>query len=554
MKKLLSVTLFVLILFTCLPSIEAASESYVDVPESHPYYQEIMFLQSKGVINTSSRYGINEVVTREEVAVMVSKAIGLNGKQTSTKFKDVPSSLSSSGYINSAVNAGIINGYPDGTFKPKTLVTRGHMAAFISRGFKLTQDADIKFKDVPVGSTAYEHVSKLAYSNITTGYEDGSFKPNENLTRAHISVFIARAMGYGKELSSKELSTKEVVDLNDTKVVFIETNKGTGSGIVIASGLILTNYHVIEGTTEAKVTFSDGIQYDVSGIVESDANKDIAILKTTRKFQALGVSILPSSKSLSKGEKVVAIGSPIGLQNSVTEGIISSFRTIEGVSQIQTNADIDHGSSGGGLFDVRGRLIGMTSSGIDGVNANLNFAITTDEFVSMVNKYINQNFDKINANFPITQPPQSMPNTDQPVVLGNIALGMSKQQVKNVSGGYFFDETSNILRYSDVTVLGYLADVNYEFQSDKLIAINVFHHVVENQYDLNTLEAFFSVMYGEIEDAYGLEANIVDSNWYDDKEGYILSAYWVTIDFNTLLVVQIKSDASTYGGIRISMP
>ncbi|MFX3672851.1 MAG: S-layer homology domain-containing protein [Paenisporosarcina sp.] len=221
MKKLLSVLMSILIVLALLPKQEVSAATFSDVPTTHTYYQEIMFLLDKGVINAGAKYGVNDKVTREEVAVMVSKAVGLDGKQTSTKFKDVPSSMSSSGYINSAVNAGIINGYPDGTFKPKDLVTRGHMATFISRGFKLTQSVNINFKDVPVGSTAYEHVKKLAYKNITTGYPDGTFKPNENLTRAHISAFIARAMGFEK------------VEAKQMKVHFI--NVGQGDSILIQS-------------------------------------------------------------------------------------------------------------------------------------------------------------------------------------------------------------------------------------------------------------------------------------------------------------------------------
>lgn len=199
MNKLFKVGIALLLVVTMYPKKQVSASTFSDVPETHAYYQEIMFLLDKGVISSGSKYGVNDKVTREEVAVMVSKAVGLDGKQTATKFPDVPASHRSSGYINSAVEAGIINGYLDGTFKPNEKVTRGHMAAFIARGFKLTQEANVTFKDVPKGSTSYEAVRKLAFRNITTGYEDGTFKPNENLSRAHISVFIARAMGFKKD-------------------------------------------------------------------------------------------------------------------------------------------------------------------------------------------------------------------------------------------------------------------------------------------------------------------------------------------------------------------
>lgn len=221
MKKIFSVLIALLLVLTFLPKQEVTAASFSDVPTIHAYYQEIMFLLDKGVIDSSAKYGVNDIVTREEVAVMVSKAVGLDGKQTSTKIKDVPSTISSSGYINSAVNASIIKGYLDGTFKPNALVTRGHMATFISRGFKLTTEANVKFKDVPLGSTSYEHVRKLAFKNITTGYLDGTFKPNENLSRAQISAFLARAMGFIK------------VEAKQMKVHFI--NVGQGDSILIQS-------------------------------------------------------------------------------------------------------------------------------------------------------------------------------------------------------------------------------------------------------------------------------------------------------------------------------
>lgn len=200
MRKFLLSTLILILVVSGfqLKKGEAAEQIFSDVPTTHAYFQEINFLLEKGVISPAVKYSVNDIVTREEVAVMVSKAVGLDGTQTSTKFPDVPKSHPSSGYINSAVEAGIINGYLDGTFGPNQKVTRGHMAAFIARGFKLTQEANVTFKDVAKGSTAYEPVRKLAYKGITTGYEDGTFKPNENLSRAHISAFIARAMGFEK--------------------------------------------------------------------------------------------------------------------------------------------------------------------------------------------------------------------------------------------------------------------------------------------------------------------------------------------------------------------
>ncbi|MFS0575206.1 S-layer homology domain-containing protein [Sporosarcina sp. 179-K 3D1 HS] len=220
MRKVLVFLLTLVLMVSLVPQAKGSNHTFKDVPKNHPNYTEIMYLLEMGVIEPTEKFGVNQKVTREEVAVMVSKAIGLNGNKTKTKFKDVPESRYSSGYINSAVEAGIINGYPDGTFKPTNLVTRGHMAAFIANAFKLTNQADINFKDVPKGSTAYVAVKKLVAANITSGYPDGTFKPNEGLTRAHISAFIARAMNPDFRPQPRKIVTRGIsfdMGINDVK-------------------------------------------------------------------------------------------------------------------------------------------------------------------------------------------------------------------------------------------------------------------------------------------------------------------------------------------------
>lgn len=226
MKKFTSV-LFAFILafaFTIPVTNVQAAHTFSDVSVKHSNYNDIMFLVERGVIPKTPAYGVKNIVTREEVAVMVAKAVGLDGTQRATKFKDVTKSHSNSGYIQSAVEAGIINGYTDGTFKPKEKVTRGHMAAFIARAFDLPSGTKT-FKDVGKGHTAYEAVSQLAAAKITTGYEDGTFKPKNNLTKAHIAAFLARAVRYQDSLTAKEM-----------KVHFIDVGQGDSTLIQAPNG------------------------------------------------------------------------------------------------------------------------------------------------------------------------------------------------------------------------------------------------------------------------------------------------------------------------------
>ncbi|WP_075618290.1 S-layer homology domain-containing protein [Paenisporosarcina indica] len=544
MKKLLALILVVILTVSTFSFSRVSAAGFSDVPSNHGFYTEIMYLVDKGVISQTGTFGVDQKVTREEVAVMVSKAVGLSGGKTKTPFKDVPSTSASSGYIKSAVDAGVLSGFTDGTFRPKQIVNRGEMAIFLAKAFKLTTESTTKFKDMSSSMASYISVKKIVQAKITTGYSDSTFRPTQTLTRGQISAFLARAMGAGKESgAAKTYSTKQIVAMNDSKVVLIETDVSQGSGIVIANGLILTNHHVMRGASSATVIFNDGTEYQVSGVVESNPKKDIAIIKTSKTFNVSGVNVRSSSQGLSKGEKVVAIGSPQGLQNTVSDGIISALRVIDGVSTIQTNADIDQGSSGGALFNENGQLIGMTSSGYDDVMANLNFAIATEEFVPLVNKYKTMNFGSVPASF--------IPSPTQVPVLGNVALGMTMEQVKQLTQGNYVEEDATELFYSDVNAFGYQADVIYEFQNNKLFAMTVYHYIA-NQTEVEILEDYFYGMYDDLVETYGV-ADDLNRDWNDDEEDYSLYAYWMTPAHHLLLSVTMTIDNESFGGIRFEV-
>lgn len=183
------------------------------------------------MIEGANTFRAQEIATREEVAVMIAKAVGLDGTQRKTKFKDVQANHPNSGYIQSAVEAGIINGYPDGTFKPNTELTRGHMAAFIARAYELPMGSKT-FKDVPKGHTAYEAVKQLAVAGITIRYEDGTFKPENHLSRAHTAVFIARAMQFEGNTNHDSIQPLPL-PVDDRESIGIDANKGYNGGVLI---------------------------------------------------------------------------------------------------------------------------------------------------------------------------------------------------------------------------------------------------------------------------------------------------------------------------------
>jgi S1-C subfamily serine protease len=150
----------------------------------------------------------------------------------------------------------------------------------------------------------------------------------------------------------------------EPSVVQVRVNGGQGSGVITSPrGLIITNSHVIQGSAEAIVVTYDQRRVNARVVLRDD-RQDLAVL------QPNGVTgtpaILPEEPdgNLQVGDTVFAIGSPFGLRNSVTSGIVSALRTRGrlGLSLIQTDAPINPGNSGGGLFDLRGRLVGIPTS------------------------------------------------------------------------------------------------------------------------------------------------------------------------------------------------
>ena len=147
---------------------------------------------------------------------------------------------------------------------------------------------------------------------------------------------------------------------------------GTGSGIMIGrDGYILTNNHVARGGRyySVRIENDEGI-YKTDEIIKYNSVLDLAVIRIDRKLQPLPV--YRGSKPLVRGQKVVAIGSPLGLFKSVSDGIISGFRRINDVDMIQFTAPTSHGSSGGAVLNMCGEVIGVSTAGIDeGQNINL---------------------------------------------------------------------------------------------------------------------------------------------------------------------------------------
>ncbi len=186
---------------------------------------------------------------------------------------------------------------------------------------------------------------------------------------------------FGSATTQTTLSVTEIAKKVES-VVYIEVAFGDGKGasgsgfIISPDGRIVTNYHVIDGAASGKVVFNDGTTLTDIKVLGWDKEGDLAVIKVPG--MALPAVTMGNSDTAQIGEAVVAIGSPLGLQNTVSTGIISARR--EGY--LQTTAPISHGSSGGALFNMMGQVIGITSAGIE-EGANLGFAIPINDVKSL---------------------------------------------------------------------------------------------------------------------------------------------------------------------------
>jgi S1-C subfamily serine protease len=153
--------------------------------------------------------------------------------------------------------------------------------------------------------------------------------------------------------------------------------KGTGF-LISKDGGIVTNYHVIENGSSAVAKLPDGAFFVVDGVLASDKARDVALVKAHgENFRTL---TLGNSDRLEVGEEVVAIGNPLSLESTVSNGIVSGIRIAEeeGGKFLQVTTPISPGSSGGPLFNMAGEVVGITTLYLEG-GENLNFAIPIND-------------------------------------------------------------------------------------------------------------------------------------------------------------------------------
>lgn len=227
---------------------------------------------------------------------------------------------------------------------------------------------------------AYEEQNQRNFNDITVNLNDLSKSVSKQQVTFEQEI---------KLLKSTQGDFSDVIDSAVRGVVTVRTDKSMGTGFIVDSrGYIATNYHVISDAERLYVVTYDRKMIPAQ-ILGFDAFRDVALLKIEGNYNNLALS---NSSSLEVGNKVIAIGNPLGLSFSVTEGIVSALHRTgpNGLQEyIQTDVSLNPGNSGGPLIDTQGNVIGINNFKV-GDAENLGFALESNSLSNIINSLANK--------------------------------------------------------------------------------------------------------------------------------------------------------------------
>jgi serine protease Do len=354
-----------------------------------------------------------------------------------------------------------------------------------------------------------------------------------------------------KDNSNTQLSVQEIVKQNDIKICLIETtdgggNKFQGSGILIKESLFLTNYHVVKDAHSAKIKLINNKTYDIQGIVVFDEDRDLAVVKIAEKTNIAPVT-LGKLKEIEKGQHAIAIGSPEGLQNTVSEGIVSNIISKNGLDIIQISVPVTYGSSGGALFNDKGQVIGVTTAVVYDGSLDLNFAVPIDYIDNWMTTTLSKDVSTLTASFPAKLVPNPKIAIPQPVAAKSSikekvsiealqAMLEAKYGKISTSKGnfdiydwYVEEEGSTFMIYASIDPLQYFKYLtNYRTISDELMSWSEELAYTLDEYCPNnnvSLGVFYNDYYSKMPSSF--EAREV--SYSADTNKYLVSHMIITI-------------------------
>ena len=365
----------------------------------------------QGVSDTE--FDLGRAPSRTEAVVMLIRFLGKEAEAADGRwthpFTDVPGWADR--YVGYAYQKGLTNGVDDTLFGGGATAGSNMYLTFVLRalGYSDTNGADFSWEDpytlarnvgiLPQGTNTGEFwradLVRVSYAALPVKLKGGDKALYETLIEAgaftaaqYAAVYDPAALQGNAPLSGaptgqKTMTAEQISAACAPAVFYVEIYglngalAGSGSGFFISGdGLAVTNYHVAANSSRLVVTTIDGKTYSDVRILDGDEENDLALLKVAGSgFPYLTPA---DSSRVAQGQKVYAIGSPLGLENTMSEGIISNpRRVLDGREYIQISVPIDHGSSGGALLNEEGKVVGVTSESFVST-ANLNLAVPSN--------------------------------------------------------------------------------------------------------------------------------------------------------------------------------
>ena len=380
MKKLIALFCILPLLFS---AVTASAAGFSDVAAASWYYTGVTYAADNGIANGKGG-GIFDPEGTLSIAEAVKLACGIYARKNASDLPVQEGDPWYSVFFNYALELGIITKLPENPDEP---ITRAMFASFINAAAgELTvrnKIADDSIRDVPSDSEYAGSIYALYSAGVLTGSDKfGRFFPERTLSRAEACEIIMRVLVPSERKYVKipdSFNSPDIFELCADAVFSIETfdmngeTIRTGSGFFIsADGLAATNLHVLQYAHSAIITTTDGSEYELLGVAAHSADNNVAIMQ----IDGNGFTWLPvtSSDNVKVGQEVYSIGNPLGLDRTISKGIISYVgREAGGRTFLQFTASISQGSGGGALIDARGYVIGLTSSSFSGGTA-LNLA------------------------------------------------------------------------------------------------------------------------------------------------------------------------------------
>ena len=181
-----------------------------------------------------------------------------------------------------------------------------------------------------------------------------------------------------------KLTPSEIFSRYAASVVFIKTERGGGTGFLIDSkGTIATNSHVIHDAAEVEIKMKDGSLVREVELLVEDHEADLALL-AIKPGKLPPPLRLGDSEKVTVGEQAVAIGNPLGLEHTLTDGLVSARRVYQGKRWLQISVPLSPGNSGGPLFSMMGEVIGVNTATVSFMAQNLNLAVPINKLKGLI--------------------------------------------------------------------------------------------------------------------------------------------------------------------------